>query len=1047
MKVARHREGVNVQLTDGSLRNPAAVIITVAMVIAFGIYSALKLPIQLFPDIEEPQITINTGWRAAAPAEVESELIEPQEAALQGLPGVKEINAFANAGGSSINLRFNVGTDMRDAMVDVISRMNQLQNMPRDATAPVITLGEDGGGGANQTLSWFFVQLLPGTPGPIENYQKFIEDVVKPRIESVPGVAVVNINASAAEELQVRFDPYRAAELGVEIPAVAAVAGSANDTSGGYVEVGRRDYALRFAGRYSPHDLGEQIIAWRNGSPVRLHDIATVEVRRADRENLAMQNGNPAMGLQIIKESGANVLDTLGAVKEQIAELRDGPMKEMGLTIQQSFDPSLFINQAISLVSSNLFAGVLLALGVLWLFLRHTRAVILVGLTVPICLLSTFITLQLTGRTLNVISLAGLAFGVGMVLDAGIIVLENTLRLQERGELPNVAASRGTQEVWPALLASTITTVAIFLPVLWLKDAEGQLFADLALTISIANVISMFVAVTVVPVVVARWVKPPPLRAETKEKSDQFARRIVALTDGRMRRRVLIIGLISAPILLSWVLLPRLDYLPPVKRAAIDGFLQFPPGASVDTIDREIVQPIAQRMRPYMEGTKEPALLNYYVLVWPGGGGTIGARVKDQSQLPELERLLKEEILVGFPDMQSFVAEGNLFGGFGDGRNIDLMLQSADVSALFPIARAAMEEIEKRMPGAQVQPWQGLEAAEPELRVTPDDRRLTEAGWNRSTAGNVIRSMGDGLWIGDYFDGNKRMDVILRAEGWKNPEELASVPLATPTGGVMPLGDLMSVETKVGPGGLRRVDGKRTVSLGISPPRKMSLEESIEILKRDVEPVIKKMMPADGSIRYGGSADNLSNAITNMGQNFAFAVLVLFLIMAAMFRSVKDSLLVVLTIPLATVGGVLALRALNLISFQPLDLLTMIGFVIMMGLVINNAILLVDQTRTSEREGLDRREAVVQAIQLRIRPIFCNTATSLVGMLPLAVVPGPGSTLYRGLGAVIVGGMTVSTVFTLLLLPALLRLGEREEPDSEMQPARKPVPPRLERVA
>jgi multidrug efflux pump subunit AcrB len=257
----------------------------------------------------------------------------------------------------------------------------------------------------------------------------------------------------------------------------------------------------------------------------------------------------------------------------------------------------------------------------------------------------------------------------------------------------------------------------------------------------------------------------------------------------------------------------------------------------------------------------------------------------------------------------------------------------------------------------------------------------------------------------------------------------------------------MSVETKVGPGGLRRVDGKRTVSLGISPPRKMSLEESIEILKRDVEPVIKKMMPADGSIRYGGSADNLSNAITNMGQNFAFAVLVLFLIMAAMFRSVKDSLLVVLTIPLATVGGVLALRALNLISFQPLDLLTMIGFVIMMGLVINNAILLVDQTRTSEREGLDRREAVVQAIQLRIRPIFCNTATSLVGMLPLAVVPGPGSTLYRGLGAVIVGGMTVSTVFTLLLLPALLRLGEREEPDSEMQPARKPVPPRLERVA
>jgi multidrug efflux pump subunit AcrB len=1035
-----------VKLTDGSLRNPAAVVVVLALVIALGIFSLIKLPFQLFPDIEEPQMTIFTGWRAAAPAEVESELIEPQEAALQGLPGLKQLNAFANAGGSWINLRFNVNTDMQKALVDVISRMNQLSNLPRDATPPVISLGEDGGGGANQTLSWFFVQLLPGTPGPIDSYQKFLEDVVKPRIESVPGVAVVNINAGAPEELQIRFDPFRAAELGIEIPALANVAGSANDTSGGYVEVGRRQYSLRFAGRYTPQELGEQILAWRDQGPVRLKDIAEIEVRRGDRENLAMQNGNPAMGLQIIKESGANVLATLNAVKAEIATLREGQLKEMGLTIQQSFDPSLFINQAINLVSGNLFAGVLLAIGVLWLFLRHTRAVLLVGLTVPICLLATFITLELTGRTLNVISLAGLAFGVGMVLDAAIIVLENVLRLQERGQLPQEAASQGTQQVWPALVASTVTTVAIFLPVLWLKDAEGQLFADLALTISIANVISMIVAVTVVPVAVARWVKPPPLKAENTARTEQLARRIVGITDGRRRRRFLIVALIVLPVALSWLLLPRLDYLPPVKRAAIDAFIQFPPGASVDTIDREIVRPIGERMRPYMEGTKEPALLNYYVLVWPGGG-TIGARVKDQSQLPELQRIISEEVLVGFPDVTAFAAEGNLFGGFGDGRNIDLMLQSADVQALFPVARAAMQEIEKRMPGAQVQPWQGLDAAEPELRVTPDERRLTESGWNRATAGNVIRSMGDGLWIGEYFDGNKRLDIILRAQQWMTPEELMSVPLATPSGAVLPLGDLMQIETKVGPGGLRRVDRKRTVSLGISPPRKMSLEEAMEVLQRDVEPMLKKMLPADGSIRYGGSADNLRNAVSNMGENFALAVLVLFLIMAAMFRSVKDSILVVLTIPLATVGGVLALRALNLVSFQPLDLLTMIGFVIMMGLVINNAILLVDQTRTGERAGLARREAVVQAIQLRIRPIFCTTATSLVGMLPLAVVPGPGSVLYRGLGAVIVGGMTVSTIFTLLLLPALLRLGERGEGETEDVPDRKLTRPVLERVA
>jgi len=1036
-----------VNLTDGSLRNPAAVVVVVALVIALGVFAVTKLPIQLFPDIEEPQITVFTGWRAAAPAEVESELIEPQEAALQGMPGLKQLNAFANTGGSWLNLTFSVGTDMQRAMVDVISRMNQLPPLPRDANPPQITLGEGGGGSANQTLSWFFIQLLPGTPGPVENYQKFVEDVVKPRIESIPGVAVVNVNAGAPEELQIRFDPYRAAQLGIEIPAVAAVAGTANDTSGGNVEVGRRQYSLRFAGRYTPDQLGEQILAWRDGGPVRLRDIAEIEVRRGDRETLAMQNGNPAMGIQILKESGANVLETLGAVKAEIAAMREGQLKEMGLSVQQSFDPSLFINQAINLVSSNLFAGVLLALGVLWLFMRHTRAVLLVGLTIPICLLATFITLELTGRTLNVISLAGLAFGVGMVLDAAIIVLENVLRLQERGELPQQAASIGTREVWPAIVASTVTTVAIFVPVLFLKDAEGQLFADLALTISIANVISMFVAVTVVPVAVARWVKAPPLKAEKQAQTAALARRLVALSDGRVRRRILIAGLIAAPVFLSWALLPRLDYLPPVKRAAIDGFFQFPPGATVDTIDREIVKPIAQRMKPYMDGVKEPALLNYYVLVWPGGGGTIGARVKDQANLPELERLLKEEILVGFPDFQSFVSEGNLFGGFGDGRNIDLMLQSADMQALFPVARAAKDEIEKKMPGAQVQPWQGLDAAEPELRITPDDRRLTEVGWNRATAGNVIRAMGDGLWIGEHFDGNKRMDIILRAQGWMTPEELQSVPLATPSGAVMPLGDLMSIETKVGPGGMRRVDRKRTVSLGISPPKKMSLEEAIDILKKDVEPTLKGMLPADGSIRYGGSADSLSTAVGNMGQNFALAILILFMLLAAMFRSMRDASFVVLTIPLATVGGVLALQALNLVSFQSLDLLTMIGFVIMMGLVVNNAILLVDKTRESEREGKPRREAVEEAIAQRIRPIFSTTAVSLVGMLPLAVVPGPGSTLYRGLGTVIVGGMLVSTVFTLVLLPALLRLGEREPGDAVVDEAPPRRKPQLERVA
>jgi len=1023
-------------LTDGSLRNPAIVAVAAAMLLLLGLSSLYKLPIQLFPDIEEPQISLFTGWRAAAPAEVEAEILEPQEEALRGIAGLKEMNAFANAGGAYINLRFGIGTDMQRTLVDVISRMNQLPPLPRDATPPRISLGEDpNGGGANETLSWFFVQLLPGTQGPIERYQRYVEDVVRARIESVPGVATVNVNAGAPEELQIRFDPYRAAELGVEIPAIAALAGSANDTSGGFVDIGRRQYTLRFAGRYSPEQLSELILEWRDGSPVRLGDVATVTVRRGDRETLAIQNGNPAMGLQVLRESNANVLETLNAVKAEVAELRDGPLAEMGLAIEQSFDPSVFIYQAINLVTGNLLLGVLLAIGTLWLFLRRLRATLLVALAIPACLLGTFVVLELSGRTLNVISLAGLAFAVGMVLDAAIVVLENILRLREEGASNLESSSRGAQEVSGALLASSATTVAIFLPVIFLEDVEGQLFADLALTIAIAVIISLIVALTIVPVAAQRWVRPGAGTARVHQRWSSLAERLLQITDGRWRRRGLVAALVVVPVGLAFVLLPNLDYLPPVKRNAVDGFFQFPPGASVDLIEEEIVRPITERMAPYMRGELEPELLNYYVLLWPGRGGSIGVRTRDPKRLPEIEQIVREEVVAGFPDTRAFVFQGNLFGGFGDGRNIEVRLQASQVETLLDVARETMAVMGEVMPEAQVQPFQGLEMAEPELRITPDDRRLNELGWDRATAGRIVRSMGDGLWIGEHFDGERRMDVILRADGWITPEDLTSVPLATSSGAVVPLGELMRIDSTVGPGGVRRVDGRRTIGLNVSPPRNMSLEEAMTILKRDVEPRIAPRLPSDGRIRYAGSADSLDNAVTNMSQNLALALVILFLVMAALFRSVRDSALVLLTVPLATVGGVLAIRVLNLFSFQPLDLLTMIGFVILMGLVVNNAILLVDQTRAAERAGSSRRDAVGRALALRLRPIFATTSTTIVGMLPLVLVPGPGSVLYRGLGTVIVGGMATSTLFTLVLLPCLLRFGERVTSSAEADTA------------
>ncbi|GAA5218237.1 efflux RND transporter permease subunit [Corallincola platygyrae] len=1018
-------------LTSSSLKNPAGVLIMVAMIALLGAYSLQQLPVQLFPTIERPQISIMTSWRAASPREIESEILEPQEEVLQGLPGVEEMSAWANRGNSWINLTFGLETDMQKTLVEVIARMNRLPPMPRDSDPPTIMLG--GWGGDTPALTYFFIQALPGNNKPIGDYLTFFEDVVRPRLESVPGVSRARLEsgAGAPQELQVRFDPYLAADLGIDVSAIGGLLGSGNDISGGFVDVGRRQYTLRFAGRYQPEQLGELILEWRDGRPVYLRDIAEISIERGDRQGLAIQNGNPAISVRIDRQSGANVLATLSLVKEEVARLREEVLAEKQLTMVQSFDASVFILRAINLLSGNLSIGVLLSVGVLWWFMRQARATLLVALAIPVSLLSTFIVLKLTGRSLNVISLAGLAFAVGMVLDAAIVVLENIVRHRQQGATGLKAAESGASEVWGALLASTATTVAIFIPVIFLKDVEGQLFADLALTIAIAVSISLLVAVTILPAAASRWLVRDAIPDRLQGLWLRITNIVMRLTQSAKRRWVLIVSMMAVPITVTVLMLPSIDYLPPVKRDAVDAWFNFPPGASMETLDKEIVQTIVERLDPYMKGEQQPALKNYYIILWPNGG-TMGVRVKDQDRVSEMEAIVRDQVLKGLPDTMAFAQQGNLFGGFGGGRHIAVHLKSRDTESLIDVARYGMNRLNEVLPGANVRPNPGLELAEPELRLVPNDRRMLEVGWNRADLGRLVRSFGDGLYVGEYFDGDKRMNIIFRSQDWQSPEALAAMPLATPEGGQVTLGELVDIERTVGPSQVQRIDRRRTFTLGVSPPEGVTLQEAIDKIKAEVEPELIERMPDDGAITYGGSADSLKSALRNMSENFVVALLLLFLLMAGLFRSPKDSLLVVLSIPLATVGGVLALRLLHLISFQPLDLLTMIGFVILLGLVVNNAILLVHQTRSAERNGANREEAVRQALQLRMRPIFMSTLTSIFGMLPLVLMPGTGSVIYRGLATVIVGGMSVSALFTLLLLPALLRLGEKPLQQAEV---------------
>ena len=1006
-------------LTKQALGNPIAAFVAVLLVVLFGAISLSRLPVQLTPEVKKPEITISTSWRAAAPEEIEAEIIEPQERVLRGLPGMVEMLASASRGQGQISIKFVVGHDLQRGLVEVLNRLNRVARYPADADEPVLSTV----GGQSRAIAWFIIKPLPGNTRDIQSYKDYVEEVVQTRFERVPGVARSEVRGGRDREVRITFDPYKAASLGIEFPVAARLAGGNNDVSAGSVDVGKRRYTLRYAGAFKPQDMGDLVLEWREGRPVLLRDVADIDVQMEDRQSFVITKGTLAIAVNAHRESGVNVLQVMEGLKQAVVELREGPLARANLSIEQVYDETIYIDRSIQMLLINLALGIALAVGVLWWFLRRFRATLMVAVAIPLAVTVAFVVLDATGHTLNVISLAGLAFAVGMVLDAAIIVLENIIRLRERGEKGDVAALKGVDQVWGALLASTATTVAIFLPVVFLKDEAGQLFADLALTIAVAVIASLLVAIAIVPTAAKQWLSHLQLHDRHSHWWQAGTRWIMRMTDTSVRRTLWILGLVSVPLVLTPLLKPPADYLPEGNRNLVFAYILPPPGVNIDHIEQEMGRVIADRIAPYMNGAQEPKIKQYFFVAFPRGV-FMGARTEDPSRSGELVDLINSAVS-GFPDTLAFAKRASLFGGHGSGRTIDMNLQGRNVDALLKAALVAYVNVQEALPGAKVRPRPGLQLAEPELRLVPIERRIAEVGWNREVMAGVSRALGDGLFVGDYFDGEERLDIILRVQDWTTPEELGAIPLATPKGGVLPVAELVDLVRTAGPDQIRRLDRRRTVTLQITPPANIALEEALETLRQKVEPEIERLLPEDGAIRYSGTADKLEVALTNMGGSFLLAIAILYLLMSALFRSFLDSLLVLLALPLATVGGVVALRLVNQVTFQPMDMLTMIGFIILLGLVVNNAILLVYQTRAAERAGTPRREAVEQAVRLRLRPILMSTLTSIFGMLPLLLVPGAGTELYRGLAAVIVGGMVVSTAFTLLLLPSLLRIGEQ----------------------
>ena len=1040
------------KIVESAIRFPVTTAVGVILLVLFGFISLFRIPVQLTPSMDEPEVMVRTQWVGASPQEMEREIIEEQEEQLKGLEGLREMQSQSAESRGTIELTFQTGTDMDTALLQVSNFLEQVPRYPDDADKPLIRSGSP----FADFIAWFVFSARPEGKfkGDIATLYDFVDDSVKPQFERVPGVSLVNIFGGREAEMQVIVDPAALAARQLTLTEVGAALDRENrNYSGGDFDEGKRRYVVRTVGEYgSPKDIEDVILTRRSGVPIYVRDVAEVRLGYKKPQARVWNKGALVMGIAITKEPGSNVLVVMEGLKQKMAELNRNLLAERGLELEQAYDSTEYIYRAMSLVQQSLIIGGTLAIIVLLLFLRSATSTLVVAVAIPISVIGTFLMMMWFNRTLNVISLAGMAFAVGMVLDNSIVVLENIYRHCQMGKPRSQAAYEGAREVWGAVLASTLTTIAVFVPVLFVEEEAGQLFRDIAIAISCAVGLSLIISMTVIPSLSAKILhvaqengpesasRPPRkllgLAPLAREISQMVPRAVYWICGGTLRRLAIIGILTSFPIAASVLLMPKTEYLPTGNRNRIMAFMLPPPGYNLEEVSRmqEVVMPKLAPLWESEPGSQEAlrqpgAGIENFFFVGRGIQVFMGAAARDPNRAKELVPAF-QNALSNIPGTISIVNQASLFQrGLGEGRIVRVDLTGPDLEKLIALGGMVFGKVREKMPEAQARPIPSLDLGNPELQVVTHRRRAADLGVSNRELGFTVNALVDGIKVSDYHHDGKEIDLMLRGkdEYAERTHEIENIPIATPGGRLVPLGSVAKVQLANGPVQINHIERERAISIEVTPPETMPLEQAMEVIQGEIiEPMRRQgLLAPPYHAQMRGTADKLTQTAEALKWNVLLALAITYLLMAALFESFLYPFVIMLSVPLAGLGGFLGLAAVNaFVSYQALDVLTMLGFIILIGIVVNNAILIVHQALNHMRqdEPLSPRDAIRESVRSRIRPIFMSVSTSVFGMLPLVLFPGAGSELYRGLGSVVVGGLMVSTVFTLFLVPAMFSL-------------------------
>jgi HAE1 family hydrophobic/amphiphilic exporter-1 len=1005
------------KLSDFSVERPVTITMVVLAIMLIGVVSLTKLPIDLFPEMNLPYVAVITNYTGADPEEIEKTVTRPIEESMATVDNIDELFSTSSEGSSMVLMALDWGTDMDFATLDMREKIDRIEEyLPEDASKPMVLKFDP---------SQMPIMQIAISGGSLEKLKKIAEDKIKPNLERISGVASANITGGREREIQINVDQERLLSYGLSLDSLSASISQGNlNLSGGSLEYGNKKLLVKTVGEFTSVDeIKELEILTPQGQKIALADVATVEDTYKEVNTYAYLNGEASIGLVIQKQSGTNTVKVATAVKKELENIKDKLQGEIEVKIVMN--QATFIEDAVNNVKKSAIQGAILAIIILFIFLRDIRSTFIIATTIPISIITAFILMYFADLTLNLMTLGAVALGVGMLVDNAIVVLENIYRHRQESESRIEAAKKGTAEVGTAILASTLTTGAVFLPLVFVEGLASQLFGSFALTVTFSLVASLIMALTLIPMLSSKLLK---VKKQFSEEGQEFqfgaiTRAYRSLLKRALKMRyilvvVMVLGIILFGAGLKTGIIPlESEFIPDSDRGTFNVTIKLPQGERLEETEE-----VLNRVEDYIEEIPEVDII-YSRL---GGTNMIGLEStntneadisvelveldkRNRSTVDVVEELRGKVRNIAGADIK-VTPQSSIMGGGDDGSPIEVRLQGPDLETLINFGDKIVKEA-KQVEGARNVEL-SISKSRPEIQVVIDRRVAKELGFSESQIAFNIKNAVKGNVITQYKEAGEEFDVRVQLQDKQvdSINKLKDLKLISPTGVTVTLAEVADIGLAKGPNKIDRHSQERMVTVGVQ-----LYKRSLSEVQKDIEVRINKLNIPDGyTIEYAGQAKDMQESFGDLALALILAVVLVYMVMAAQFESLVHPFTIMFTVPLALIGAILGLAIVGV----PLSVPGIIGMIMLAGIVVNNAIVLIDYINT-RRNYESREEAILNAGPIRLRPIMMTTLTTVLGMLPMALGLGEGAESQQPMAVVVVAGLTFSTILTLVVIPAM----------------------------